>query len=296
MDQTPRSQGHIYEVASDSTLGVQISNYVKRCTMCNAAIRDFLRSVEKKYSFPLHITDDTIYTLSDDCDAGGLLAIVVKKQDWLMARTSDPHFYVLWDTMPSPDNDDEFYVFPRIETTTHYVKYGLAVRLCEHGAPDWDFSPPTLREQASGLKLHRVTYDEVRQHISTADRNNLVSKPGQTPSPVVRLAVGRQYKLNTDTLPDCPERSGDVMTQNFSDAVALYKEWMALPTVPANTLARTLRLKSPSADGRADAELCFCEWRSDVCNHRYLIHTGLVSSMAEMSEATDEFALSLFNK
>lgn len=289
-----QTKGNVYEVDTDSLLGVQIDNYVKRCVKCSDAIRDFLRSIEQKYNFPIHITDNTIYALSDDCDAGGLMAIVVSKEEWNESSACNHVSHVLWDVLPSPENEDELYVFPRIEATTHYVKYGLAVRLFDHEAPDWEFMPPSASERSKDLKIHRVTFDAVRHLISSEDRQALVSKPGQTPSPSVRLAIGKQYRLNTETLTDCPERSGDVSTQRFQLAVELYKEWMALPTVPANTLARTLRLKSSSANGKDDASICFCEWRADVSHNRFLIHTGLVSSLAEMREATDEFALSLF--
>lgn len=283
-------KGHVYEVKIDSTLGIQITNYASRCTRCNEAVRDFIQSIEHKYSFPVHITDKTEYCLSDDCDAGGLIAIVVNKSDFsqLSLRAS-----VIWDSLPATGDENALYVFPRIEANTHFIKYGQAVRLLDHQAPDWEFMPPTMRDKANGKKLHVLTYDEVRNRIGSSDREALVSKPGQTPSASVRLAIGTQYKLNVDSLPDCPERSG-IMTQNFIDAVSLYKEWMSIPNVPANALARTLCLKSPSADGKEDAERCFCEWRTDADNKRYLIYTGLVSSLAEMRETIDPSALAVF--
>lgn len=287
--------GHVYEVAADSGLGVQISSYVRRCVKCNEAIRDFLLSIEQKYSFPVPVTDSTAYCLSDDCDAGGLMAIVVGKKDFLMADANQ-HGYVIWDTMPSPDNEDELYMFPRIESTTHYIKYGKAVRLFNLQDPDWEFQPPTKQEKDKGLKLHAVIYDEVRTRISKTDRDALTSKPGTTPAASVRLALGRQFTLHTESLPDCPERAGDVLTRNFRDAVALYKEWMSLPCVPANSLARILRLKSNSSNGRTEADQCFCEWRYDKQHNRYLIHTGLFSSIEDMKKTDDPSALSMFGQ
>ena len=73
------TKGRYYAVDFDSSLGVQIRNHLTRCTNCEQSIRDFLRSVEQKYSFPLPVTDDTVYCMSDDCEAGGLLAILVPK-------------------------------------------------------------------------------------------------------------------------------------------------------------------------------------------------------------------------
>lgn len=284
-------RGNMYAVDFDSALGVQIKTYIKRCNECETAIRDFIRTLNCKYSFPVTITDNTPYCLSDDCDAGGLLAIVADKAAY--DACTDARSHVLWDAMPSDDDSDKVYLFPRVESTSHYVKYGLAVRMYEHQDPNWSFMEPNAREKAKGQKLHSVTYDEVRNRISIDDRNKLVRRPGDTPSPSVRLAMGVQFKLNDETI----GAYRDSIEQYYAEAVALFKEWRMLPSVPANTLARILRLASSRHDGKnADTKDFFCEWRTDNANHRYLIHTGLKTDLSAMQPVDDPSLYNLFGE
>ena len=266
-------KGHYYAVDFDSFLGVQIRNYIQRCNLCDSSIRDFIRSVPQKYSFPLPVTDDTVYCLSDDCDAGGLLAIMVNK-DAFGAAARDQRFDVIWSVVPSSDDADMLCIFPRMETHTHYIRYGQAVSLHERKAPDWSFMPPKPKDIAKHLKLHVVTYEEVRNRISKQDKDALVKKPGKSPSPSMRLAIGRQYVLRD-------EESGTDYAESeyFADAVSLFDQWMALPSVPSHTLARLLELKATDDAQIKDPDVCFCAWHTDADNHRYIIHTGLHSAL-----------------
>lgn len=280
----PIRQGRVYEIAFNTVLGLKIKNYIQRSNLCNSAIRDFLHSVEQKYAFPVHITDDTSYCISDDCEAGGIIAIIISKSVFHAADIK-PRFHVLWDTMQAED-EDSLYVFPRIESLRRYVKYGTAVRLFEKQDPRWDFLLPSPQERSNGLKLHMVYYKDVRHHISKEDLSSIVSKPGKSPSPFMRLAVGREFVLNQETLDLTPDMQSEV-TQSFGDAVALYKEWVGLPVVASNTLARILGLKAVGKDAGDFKNQCFCEWRTDTVNRRHLVYTGLTSSNPEMIEIND---------
>lgn len=277
MDSSLDHKGHYYAVPFDSSLGVQIKTYITRCNNSENAVRDFIYSLQQKYAFPLPVTDHTSYMLSDDCEAGGLLAILVSRSDFESASL-DERCRALWSAIPSPDDDTMLCLLPRIEAHTHYIKYGKAVRMFEHKAVDWLFALPTQRDKSNGMKLHVVTYDEVRNRISREDKEALVRKPGTTPSAALRLAVGKQYVPVSDPS-DAISFSQNAMNDYLSDAIALYREWMNLPNVPANTLARILGLRPVSSDAAKDTENCFCEWQTDADHQRFIIHTGLKSDL-----------------
>ena len=273
---TPSPQ-RIYTVDAESTTGVAISTYIRRCLAAKQALYDFLPTIAE-YDFPIPVTPDTTYLTSDDCDAGGLLAIIVHQTDIdQMSQRAN----VLWDTMPCPSDDDPdaIAIFPRIEAKSHYIRYSRAVRLHYDNAPDFEFLPPSAEDKKKDRVLRTVTLDSVRRTISKEDLAALAHK-GKTPDPTskkILLAPARHFELPDIDLTSFPEED---RKQLFADAVRLHKAFFGLPTVSANSLVRTLQL-----DGK-DIKHPYCEYNFDETTHQYIIKTNLSSSLVDMKETT----------
>lgn len=268
------SKRHTYVVDFDSDLGMLISNYVDRCRQCNQAVRDFIMSLPQKYAFPISVDEHTGFCVSDDCDAGGLLSISIPKSSFDV-MSADLRTAVLWDCIDD-DGSENVHVFPRMECQSHFVKYGTAVSLSETNPYEWEFMKPTVREKSKGLQIHAVRYEDVRRKISRQDIEGLGLKPGVSPSASMRLAFGKKYVLNDELVCGRPDYGTDAKEEYFAEARSLYDEWMSIPSVPANTIARILHLTSHDS---SYTDGCFCEWHKDAENHRFVIETNLVSSL-----------------
>lgn len=279
-DSTLLSECKSYAVDFDSTLGVAIKTYIARCIIANDAVTAFLDKVQQDFNFPVQITEDTQYLTSDDADAGGLIGIVVSQE---VVDALDTKQQAMWDWFPLDSEEIDkkaFVLFPRIDVITRYIKYVDAIRLFNDNAPDWEFMPPSPTDKAKKRPVRSVILADVKRIIHKADLDALATK-GKPAAPNTRLASARHFFMNMDSLkaiyPD-DEKAIQQFQKFFPDALRLYKVMSQLPSVPANSLARTLQLSGK------EIKHPYCEWKADNETRRYIITTNLSSPLAEMKE------------
>lgn len=271
-----------YTVDFNSTLGISIKNYIDRCSNAQNAINIFLEKELSDFDFPVHVTDETEYILSDDCDAGGLIGIIVPAD--VIHEMSD-RAIVMWDAMPCYDDDKSVILFPRIEAQTHYMHYSEAVKIFNSKSKQWEFMPPSQKDKANKRPIRSVTYDEVRHLVNKADADEL-KKKCKTLLPSTPLAIAKYFSLPADSDHEVMKqrivslKDRNILSKYMSDAISLYKCMTELPSVSSNSLARMLQLSG------MDVKHPYCEYRTDSEKSQFVIITNLTSSLSEMREIT----------
>lgn len=286
---------HYYIVNRDSNLGVRIDQYFQRCQQADRDIDAFVQTLPEQYG--LHPVDaDTELCYADDCDAGGLIRVSFSIDNLAHSQVKpDAH---VWDSFPDPDNDDRVCYAPRIQPQSRYVRYGQAVKMADR--PDWEFVPAQPSFAKKGFSLQVYNYGDVCKHMQPDNRKTLQYK-GQDPAHSMRLAFGTHLALEHDGITYLPERLMKLASTHTEDnlhiefisdalfdlAIHLYRSWSSLPSIPANTLARTLALEWNGKDiDLRDNAYCHCIPDPDSTQNRYLIHTGLTSRLPDMKEVT----------
>lgn len=286
---------HYYIVNGDSILGIRIKQYFQRCELAERDIDAFVQSLPDQYGmYPLDINTQICY--ADDCDAGGLLRLSFPIS--LLAESSFKPDTMVWESFPDPDDDDRVCYAPRIQPQSRFVRYGQAVKM--NRRPDWKFvsAPPSLVKR--GLPFQIYNYGDVQQHIQPDNRKELQHK-GKDPSYSMRLALGTHLTLVHDGITYLPESLYQDQTtplniegqhveyisdERFDLALKLYRAWTELPSVPANTLARTLALDWHGLTGKDSVlrEHAYCHCIPDSDHNRFIVYTGLTSHLVDMKE------------
>lgn len=275
-------QGHYYVVDKESDLGIRIQQYFTRCANADKVIDDFVKTLPSK--FGLHAIDDAQLCYADDCDAGGLIYISFPKE----RAKSKILLPMVWDYFEDPDDPNRICYAPRIQPVSRFVRYGKAVNMASRA--DWEFNmaPPVGGKRA---KPKAYMYGDVKRHIMPDNKMDFISPKGKEPGYSLRLAYGTNYQLKLDGQIYLPERWRDDKESNvrytddivFDRALDLFKQWSALPSVPANTLARLLALEYHGSD-KGIKDNAYCHYITDPDKHRYIIHTGLTSALSDMRE------------
>lgn len=286
LNEPSAQKGNTYTVDFDSTLGMSVKNYIQRCQLAHEAADDFVKNLHLKYKFIELTHDDTLH-FSDDCDAGGLLYISISNErlSQLAQSPSSTPDYVMWASLPDPDDSSRTIWFPRIEVKTQYIRFGQAVKLFKSKDKSWEFQKDP--QCSSSIKV--FNFGDIVKRISPENRRALYDAKGNEPSHATRLALGCHYYLSTDD----GNASFYAHKDMFNEALDLYKAWNDLPRVSANSLSRILALEIPEkikCISRKDSHkfadelsrISFCHWRTDNERQQYIIHTGLISRLSDM--------------
>lgn len=276
------NNGHYYSVSFGCELGKKLKDYFERCTNADRAASEFAKATIERFRLNIPERDiDVCY--SDDCEAGGLLAISVPRFD----PDTLPH-----ELSAMKDNDDCIFLLPSIEASSHYIPYKTAERLAKNNRKDWSF-----RTDAKGV-LTKFLYKDVKHKMPLSDRRLLFKNE---PTGNARLALGTHYAFHTDIDIPINNRINQSHTEAcFDDALQFYLDWKALPTVTAYTLVKILHLeyKGDITNRRvALSEIqsrSYCHWRVDSKRGRYLFHTGLTSSDKDMIPEDPSGMLGIF--